>query len=62
MNALSAMCRHLWNALRAISGDDAYDRYLEHHRRRHADAEPLPRAEFHVAEANRRWSQLNRCC
>jgi uncharacterized short protein YbdD (DUF466 family) len=62
MNALTAMCRQLWKGLRSISGDDAYERYLEHQRRRHPDAVPLERAEFHAAEAARRWSQVNRCC
>jgi uncharacterized short protein YbdD (DUF466 family) len=62
MKTLSAMCRHLWNALRGISGDDAYDRYLVHHLRRHPNTAPLERAAFHVAEADRRWSQVNRCC
>jgi uncharacterized short protein YbdD (DUF466 family) len=56
------MCRHLWNGLRGISGDDAYERYLDHHRRQHPDTAPLERAVFHVTEAERRWSQVNRCC
>jgi len=62
MSALTTIIRRLWSGLRAFSGDDAYERYLEHHRRRHLDAVPLERAEFHAAEAERRWSQVNRCC
>lgn len=62
MSTAIDICRRLWSGLRAVSGDDAYERYLEHHRRRHPDALPLGQAEFHVAELERRWSQANRCC
>jgi uncharacterized short protein YbdD (DUF466 family) len=62
MNALMNIWRRFWTGLRSVSGDDAYERYLEHHRCRHPDAQPLEQAEFQVAELNRRWSQVNRCC
>lgn len=51
-----------WAVLRAITGDDAYDRYLEHHARRHAGSTPLSRRQFAAAEHDRRWQQVNRCC
>lgn len=51
-----------WNAFRAILGDDAYERYLRHARRRHPDEAPLTRDQFQRAELDRRWSQVNRCC
>ena len=51
-----------WAALRAVMGDDAYDRYLEHHARRHAGSAPLNRRQFAAAEHDRRWQQVNRCC
>jgi uncharacterized short protein YbdD (DUF466 family) len=62
MRALVAACRRIWSGLRAVSGEDAYERYLEHHRRRHSDTVPLDPAQFRVAELDRRWSQVNRCC
>jgi len=62
MSALRRLFRRAWNGLRTLSGDDAYERYLEHHRRRHPGAVPLGRAEFQVAEFDRRWSQVSRCC
>jgi uncharacterized short protein YbdD (DUF466 family) len=62
MSAISGFWRRAWNGLRALSGEDAYERYLEHHRRRHPSAVPLERSEFQSAELNRRWSQVNRCC
>jgi uncharacterized short protein YbdD (DUF466 family) len=56
------MSRRLWAAFRALLGDDAYERYLDHQRRRHPDSVPLQRADFYRAELDRRWSQINRCC
>jgi uncharacterized short protein YbdD (DUF466 family) len=62
MNSPVAMSRCLWAAFRGLLGDDAYERYLDHQRRRHPDAAPLQRADFYRAELDRRWSQINRCC
>lgn len=62
MKAITGFWQRFWNGLRSVSGDDAYERYLEHHRRRHPDARPLEQAEFQVAELDRRWSKANRCC
>jgi len=55
--------RTLWRALRALSGDDAYERYLAHWHAHHADeGEPLDRQAFHQAEIERKWSGVKRCC
>jgi uncharacterized short protein YbdD (DUF466 family) len=54
--------RELWDGLRNILGDDAYERYLDHQRRRHPDRPPLERAAFYKTEVDRRWSGINRCC
>jgi uncharacterized short protein YbdD (DUF466 family) len=62
MNRLTRTSRRAWAVFRALLGDDAYERYLEHLRRRHPDAVPLQRAAFHRAELDRHWSQVNRCC
>jgi uncharacterized short protein YbdD (DUF466 family) len=51
-----------WRSLRSLLGDDAYDRYLEHFRHRHAGEVPLGRSEFYRSELDRRFSQANRCC
>lgn len=53
----------LWQGLRRISGDDAYERYLAHHRRHHADeGPPLDRRSFCRRELERKWSGIRRCC
>jgi uncharacterized short protein YbdD (DUF466 family) len=62
MKSLAAMSRRLWAAFRALLGDDAYERYLDHQRRRHPDSAPLQRVDFYRTELDRRWSQINRCC
>jgi uncharacterized short protein YbdD (DUF466 family) len=47
--------------LRAVSGDDAYERYLEHHARAHAGA-PLSRRAFYAERERAKWSGISRCC
>lgn len=62
MKAVHRIAAQAWSALRAILGDDAYDRYVRHVRRRHPGARPMTRAAFQRAEIDRRWSGINRCC
>jgi uncharacterized short protein YbdD (DUF466 family) len=62
MATLRNTVRSVWNGLRNILGDDAYERYLDHQHRRHPDTVPLERAAFYQAELERRWSGINRCC
>ena len=54
--------RTLWAWLRALSGDDAYERYLVRHARLHPDVRALTRCEFYLDEQHRKWSGVNRCC
>jgi len=48
-------------ALRALSGDDAYERYLTHHARAHGGP-PLGRRQFYREREERKWSGISRCC
>ena len=57
-----AAWRACWRALRAVSGDDAYERYLEHRAATHPEAPILSRREFYVGEQQRKWGSINRCC
>jgi uncharacterized short protein YbdD (DUF466 family) len=52
----------LWRGLRALLGDDAYERYLAHRHERHAGAPTLDRRDFYLSELERRWTRINRCC
>jgi uncharacterized short protein YbdD (DUF466 family) len=54
--------RAAWRYLRSVSGDDAYERYVVHHRSHHA-AEPLLTRKAHFDERQRRkWMGVSRCC
>jgi uncharacterized short protein YbdD (DUF466 family) len=48
--------------LRQVSGDDAYERYLAHHHQHHADQAILNRRAFYIAEQQRKWTGMKRCC
>ncbi|MGH8582991.1 MAG: CstA-like transporter-associated (seleno)protein [Gammaproteobacteria bacterium] len=59
-----AFLRRLWQGLRHVAGDDAYERYLAHRRAQHYQESepPLTAAEFYKCEINRKWNQVRRCC
>jgi uncharacterized short protein YbdD (DUF466 family) len=62
MNVFSK-ARNAWRTLRAATGDDTYERYLEHFREHHAAAgTPLSRREFCAREMDRKWDGVRRCC
>jgi uncharacterized short protein YbdD (DUF466 family) len=53
-----------WAALREVSGDDAYERYVAHWHACHAatGGPPLERAAFFKEEQRRKWEGVKRCC
>lgn len=65
------MLKHLinfWKAVRRLSGDDAYERYLELYAHCHADGDghectgPSNRAEFFKQWQEQKWNGVKRCC
>lgn len=50
-----------WRFLRALTTDDAYEHYLDHHCQAH-DGPPLTRRAFYLREQQRKWSGVQRCC
>ena len=56
----------LWQKIRQLSGDDAYERYLKHYVEHHAgndDAEPpLSREAFFKQWQDAKWKGIKRCC
>lgn len=52
----------IWNFLRTLATDDAYERYVDHHKRAHTGSKPLDRRQFYLREQRRKWSGINRCC
>jgi uncharacterized short protein YbdD (DUF466 family) len=58
--------KHLWELLRQLSGDDAYERYLKHYLEFHAnsvDVRPaLSRKAFYTLMQDEKWKGVKRCC
>jgi len=57
--------KNLWRAVRRLSGDDAYERYLQHYAQHHqSDTEtpPLNKAEFFKQWQDSKWRGIKRCC
>jgi uncharacterized short protein YbdD (DUF466 family) len=64
-NTRSAVLRWLvagWGYLRAVSGDDAYERYLAHHAAKHADQPLMTRKAFFAERQRQKWTGVTRCC
>ena len=54
--------RQFWRYVRQVSGDDAYERYLAHHRATHPDQSPLTREQYFRKSQDEKWSKVSRCC
>lgn len=52
----------IWRWLRSATGDDAYERYLEHHLQRHPGEPVMGRARYYEESQRRKWSGVSRCC
>ncbi|MES1981525.1 MAG: YbdD/YjiX family protein [Pseudomonadota bacterium] len=59
---IGAALLHCWRALRELSGDDAYERYLAHHAACHADDVPLSRKAYFQRQQQQKWEGIKRCC
>lgn len=45
------------------NGEAAYQHYLAHWRQQHgSEGQPLSRKAFFVAETQRKWNGIKRCC
>jgi uncharacterized short protein YbdD (DUF466 family) len=51
-----------WRGIRTATGDDAYERYIEHHAQEHPDTAPLSRRAYYDEYQRQKWSGINRCC
>jgi len=51
-----------WRALRQLSGDDGYERYLAHHAAAHPGISPLSRSAWFANQQQKKWAGLKRCC
>ncbi len=54
--------REVWQWVRTATGDNAYERYVEHRARRHPGEPVLSRAAYFEERQRRKWSGVSRCC
>ena len=52
----------VWQAIRQLSGDDAYERYLAHHTAHHPEEPVLDRKVFFRRWQDGKWNGVKRCC
>lgn len=58
----------LWQTIRRLSGDDAYEQYVLHYQQHHAEncdvehAALLSREAFFKQWQERKWTGIKRCC
>jgi uncharacterized short protein YbdD (DUF466 family) len=64
MSRIVFSLKRLWQVIRNLSGDDAYERYLAHSRDHHGGEEgaPLDRKAFYKQRQEHKWGGINRCC
>ncbi|BBJ00401.1 hypothetical protein FGKAn22_20930 [Ferrigenium kumadai] len=54
--------KRLWAAIRRLSGDDGYERYLAHHAVAHPGHPPLSRRDWFAHQEQQKWGGIKRCC
>ncbi|HMN45298.1 MAG TPA: YbdD/YjiX family protein [Povalibacter sp.] len=59
---MKARLQSFWRFVRELATDDAYERYLQHHRHTHEDCAPLGRRAFYLRQQQNKWSGVQRCC
>ena len=53
---------YVWRAIRELSGDDAYERYIAQHATNYPDTTLLARKDFFLYQQQQKWSGIQRCC
>ncbi|MDC6484866.1 CstA-like transporter-associated (seleno)protein [Methylophilaceae bacterium] len=58
------MLKNIWKFIRALSGDDAYEIYLNNFItfEKHKKTKPLNRKDFYYQQLQKKWNKINRCC
>jgi uncharacterized short protein YbdD (DUF466 family) len=59
---LAALCKRIWQWLRAVTGDAAYESYVRHTSRISREATVLSPRDFYLDQLRRRYNTINRCC
>lgn len=61
MAILNNLCK-FWRYVRRVSGDDAYERYLQQYGEHGHEEAPLSREEFFKQWQDNKWKGVKRCC
>lgn len=59
---LKEIAINFWAAVRRLSGDDAYERYLAHQVAHHPEMPLLSRREYFRRSEREKWEGVRRCC
>jgi uncharacterized short protein YbdD (DUF466 family) len=59
---MSNPLRAIWEYLKEISGENAYDRYLQLHAATHPDKPPMRRGEFYRHRQDEKYSNPGSRC
>jgi len=59
---IAVKLKQIWQYLRQVSGDDAYERYLAHHRQAHPGEPPMTPDQYFRNRQDEKWSKVSRCC
>jgi uncharacterized short protein YbdD (DUF466 family) len=54
--------KRLWDYLRQVTGDDAYERYLAHQQHAHPGEPLLTRQGYFKRRQEEKWGKVSRCC
>ena len=60
--AIATTAKTVWECVRTVSGDNAYELYLAHHAQAHRGTVPMTRREFYAQRTEQKWSGVSRCC
>ena len=69
--SIKTSIKRIWKNIRRLSGDDAYEQYLQHYALVHATSErlavddaigPLSREAFFKEWQDKKWKGIKRCC
>jgi uncharacterized short protein YbdD (DUF466 family) len=52
----------VWQLVRTLADDDAYERYCRHHALHHRDEPMLDRRAFYIEQQRQKWCGVQRCC
>ena len=58
----SGVWRRSWRWVRALTGEDAYERYLAHLQSVHPGREPMSLSAFYRQREAQKWDGIKRCC